>query len=383
MMKRLTVAVMLMFLCSMSYGQVCVQAPQGIVAWWPGDQDSGDIAGDHSPTETLGTPEFVDAVVGQGMKFDGAMTGTPAIGEGYVIPDSPDINFGQAGSFTLDAWIRVDGESGPSAIWDAAIDKRVAGQKGYVLGYDHTCSCFHFAILSTGRQVDIRTDPVPFGEFHHLAVTVDRSSQIVSFYLDGAVQLGQKNIAHIEDTSNSGRLFIGHRTLDTPTALTAFNGVLDEVDVFDRALSGSEIQAIFDAGSAGKCRTPPLSCVSFEPPMASGPVTVKGNRALPFKAQLFDADGYLMTDSDLLAPPVIQIWYEYGTPEADDVSAEALPAGQSTEGNQFFFESDQRWHYNLKTGNYSASGTYTVFIDSGDSFEYLIDPACTAQFVVK
>ena len=33
-----------------------------------------------------------------------------------------------------------------------------------------------------------------------------------------------------------------------------WNGLIDEVEVFDRALSASEIQSIFNAGSAGKCK---------------------------------------------------------------------------------------------------------------------------------
>lgn len=128
---------------------------------------------------------------------------------------------------------------------------------------------------------------------------------------------------------------------------------------------------------------PPLIRLWSRRQILSGPVTVRGNRALPLKSQLFDADNTLVTNLDIGASPVIQVWYEYGTPDADDVTDEALPAGQSSEGNQFFFDSDQRWHYNLKTKDYSAAGTYTVLMDSGDASEYVIDPTCTGQFVVN
>ena len=36
-----------------------------------------------------------------------------------------------------------------------------------------------------------------------------------------------------------------------------FDGLIDEVEIYDRALGASEIQAIFDAGSAGKCKPIP------------------------------------------------------------------------------------------------------------------------------
>jgi len=64
----------------------------------------------------------------------------------------------------------------------------------------------------------------------------------------------------------------------------SYRGLLDEVSLFDRPLSAEEIAEIYEAGTVGKCKAPTLSCYGFEPPMASGPVSVKGNRALPFKA---------------------------------------------------------------------------------------------------
>jgi hypothetical protein len=81
---------------------------------------------------------------------------------------------------------------------------------------------------------------------------------------------------------------------------------------------------------------------------------------------------------------VLQIWYEYGTADEDLVEIEALPAGQGDEGNQFVFTDDEKWQFNLKTGNYTAPGTYTVFMESGDDAEYVFEsPTCMAEFVVK
>ena len=46
-----------------------------------------------------------------------------------------------------------------------------------------------------------------------------------------------------------------------------FNGRIDEVEVFDRALTQREVQRIYDAGSAGKCPcvTPPSNMISWWP----------------------------------------------------------------------------------------------------------------------
>ena len=97
--------------------------------------------------------------------------------------------------------------------------------------------------------------------------------------------------------------------------------------------------------------------------------------------ELLDGDGVTITDSDVISPPVIQVLYDSGIAPAEDVTGEALSAGWGTDGNQFEFN-DPVWQFNLKTKNYTASGTYTVSIVSGDSGEYVIDPAVEAQFVI-
>jgi hypothetical protein len=132
---------------------------------------------------------------------------------------------------------------------------------------------------------------------------------------------------------------------------------------------------------------PSLTCIGFEPPMDTvekgRPVKVKKNRVLPLKAILKDADGYEVSDMDI-TPPVLQVWFEYGTADADDVTEQSLAAGLGTDGNQFIFEyEDYKWHYNLKTKNYSAGGKYTIIIDTGNGDEYIIDPTCMAEFVIE
>ena len=125
---------------------------------------------------------------------------------------------------------------------------------------------------------------------------------------------------------------------------------------------------------------PSFSCTGFEPPMASGPVTVRANRALPLKAELLDCSVQPVTDQEVSSPPVVQIWFDpgFGAPPID-VTGDALPAGHGDNGNQFVFTGSQ-WQYNLKTMNYSAVGTYTITMASGDDSEYIIDPSCEAAF---
>jgi hypothetical protein len=94
------------------------------------------------------------------------------------------------------------------------------------------------------------------GNFHHVATVLNRANLSTAIYLDGVLQ--QTNaIGSLGGIANSGRLFIGHQSLDVPgTTGIPFNGVIDELSLYNRALTAAELQAIFNAGSAGKC----LSC---------------------------------------------------------------------------------------------------------------------------
>lgn len=123
---------------------------------------------------------------------------------------------------------------------------------------------------------------------------------------------------------------------------------------------------------------PRLTCLGFDPPM-EGAVTVRRNRVLPHKARLVH-EAVVITDQDLTAPPVIQVLFDSGVGPAVDVTDDALPAGHGSDGNQFVF-TDEKWQFNLKTQNYTAAGTYTVRMLSGNDLEYVVD-SCAASFVV-
>lgn len=129
---------------------------------------------------------------------------------------------------------------------------------------------------------------------------------------------------------------------------------------------------------------PVLACEGFEAPLANYPVTVKKNRALPLKARVLDSNGFEMTDSDLTAHPVVQVWFDSGGGgDALDVTGDVLSAGHGDDGNQFVFTDSEKWQFNLKTDSYSAPGSYTVLMETGDDSEYVFDPACLTIFVVK
>jgi hypothetical protein len=83
---------------------------------------------------------------------------------------------------------------------------------------------------------------------------LDRTGAQLSIYVDEALQ-SSANSSAIGDVNDSGSpLEIGRyfrQGWASPTGY--FSGRIDEVQIYNRALAASEVQAIYNAGSAGVC----------------------------------------------------------------------------------------------------------------------------------
>jgi hypothetical protein len=84
--------------------------------------------------------------------------------------------------------------------------------------------------------------PITNGNWHHIAVTYNTTdSNRIIFYLDGRADGSQTGISFAAGTTEN--YFIGvERTLTV-----FFNGLIDEVRIYNRALSDAEIQALYNA----------------------------------------------------------------------------------------------------------------------------------------
>ncbi len=231
----------------------CAPPPAGMIAWWPGDGNANDIQG---PTFENGTlingAAYAAGMVGQAFSFDG-------IDDSVVVPSTTIL---EPNALTLDAWIFVDAGAPPSGNY-GIIGKyySVGGLRGYEIFIDN--GKLVLRANSTNQTYAISTNDVIFGQWNHVAATIDSSSSYL--YINGNLEGSGAGVPAIEATNQP--FVIGARGGDiSPGAY--FIGRIDEAEVFSRALSGAEVSAIFNAGSAGKCRTctqPPPDMVTWWP----------------------------------------------------------------------------------------------------------------------
>ena len=94
---------------------------------------------------------------------------------------------------------------------------------------------------------------LPLNTWSHVALTYDSATATVKSYVNGG-----SPTRVVTNITGSLPTFNGSFRIGTRTNGTSFwAGLIDEVELFGRALSQSEIQGIVDAGSSGKCRPTP------------------------------------------------------------------------------------------------------------------------------
>ncbi|TGN99988.1 hypothetical protein PN36_26665 [Candidatus Thiomargarita nelsonii] len=230
----------------------CTTPPPNMVAWWPLDETSGTTAAElvnsNDGTHHNG-PVPVPGMVDGGLQFDGV--------DDYVqVPDNHFLDLG-AGQFTIDFWIYPKlGETMGTVIRKGVpTGPLILASAGYHLFYNNGHFLAFFSNGSSGFQMDLspnfthHADP---GEWTFVAVTIDLPAQQVKLYIDG-VFAKATSIPSFSNISNSEPLIIGGYELG-PSTDRNFNGILDEIEFFNRVITQSEIQDIYNAGSYGKCQ---------------------------------------------------------------------------------------------------------------------------------
>jgi len=242
----------------------CLAPPPGLVAWWPLDEGTGapsvaDIAGGNPGTPLAGPIDGGGPTTTSGM-VNGALYFTSP--NTYIrVPDNPALNFG-TGDFTIDVWVKPV-PVGPT--WIQPIVEKVGltyclnsttpSPVGYQL-YIHNGNVVFLAHFGCANY--ILWAPITYNVWQF--VVAQRAGNTLNLYVNGILVSSSSWAAPLGDITNNADLLIGKSTLiGLPPGNYDLIGeiALDELEFFHRALSPQEIQALYGAGAAGKCKPEP------------------------------------------------------------------------------------------------------------------------------
>lgn len=253
----------------LAYSQsTCFPAPDGLIGWWPADGDADDVEGGNHGTPIAGTT-FGTGLVGQAFLLDG-------VDDYVLIGPSPTLDSmtGAGAQMTVDAWIKAGSTdtSANNGLGDHIVRK---GNETNDLNFSYDVElrsdggvnrifafyCRNGATFCGGgstQRFQVKSDTgIPDTDWHHVAVIFDTTTTVPSenirIFIDGAESSHTTTTGSPQSGINvTSTTSIGIGATAAGTA--SFFGLIDEVELFNRALSPAEILAIYDAGSAGKCK---------------------------------------------------------------------------------------------------------------------------------
>ena len=228
----------------------CIAPPPNMIAWYSLDETvspAHDIApgGGGANANWVGNPTPVAGEVAGALSFNGSNQWVQAV-------NSTEGDIG-TGDMSADAWVKTT-----STALQEIIDKfqevdsspGVTGSSGYLLGLTFGLPTVIFADGGVATEWTPPAGSVADGKWHHVAVTIARSSTTGgTIYVDGVATL-------VFDPTNKPGSWSSPvpLTIGGPYVGSSFNGAIDEVEVFSRALSATEVGQIYAAGSFGKCK---------------------------------------------------------------------------------------------------------------------------------
>ena len=237
-----------------------VSTTNELVLHYSFNTDDGAIVYDQSAYGNNGAVSgatYVASDCGGYYSFDGQ-------NDHILVPASSSLNI--ADSLTLAAWINVDNyqDELPIVEWvgkgDGVGVHLWTGVWGWQWAGNGTGANLIDVTHNTSSRVISTANP-PVREWHHLAVTYDRSIGTARVYLDGVVA-GEKQFG-VFTPATDGDLIIGYRESQDD----AFQGYLDDIRIYKGALSASQILAVFNDDSGCEPPMGSLSC-SILPPEA-------------------------------------------------------------------------------------------------------------------
>ena len=226
--------------CGVSCQIGCVTPPANLVSWWPGDSNALDVESGHNGVLKNGAT-FVAGNVDSAFGFDGV--------DDYVeVADSPDWHF--TGDFAIDAWVKIADTT--KTYLFVSQGQNVSNRMLFAYG-GSAGNGIQFTLVIGGSNVLILRELSNVSwianAWTHVAVT--REANTFRIYRDGNL-VGSQTLA-VTYPDYAGLVNFGRQEFTTASNFY-LDGALDEIEVFNRALSATEIQQIITAGVEGKCK---------------------------------------------------------------------------------------------------------------------------------
>ena len=149
--------------------------------------------------------------------------------------------------YSLSVWFKVEKKTNNDKM-DLLVIK---GNKGYfglrILSPDKITASINHLVKSNrmNKWALLKYDSIKLGKYHHIVGTVDVQKEKIAIYLDGEKHKEGRGIHNKADIISNAKWGIGRITIDNNEY--PFSGTIDEVRIYNRALSENEVKELFQS----------------------------------------------------------------------------------------------------------------------------------------
>ena len=237
---------------------------EGLVGYWNFDDGTADDLSPYGNNGTLMGDAQIIPPLNRALAFDGD-------GDSVQVSDNEALRLSNT-DFTLEAWVYETARASRS---DAILVKRGGeSQDGWfwsITGESGGAGHLFYNVSGGGDPYVLSSAIIPLNTWTHVAVVFTEANQTVNMFIDGNLDTTQSGIPTPNPTTTA-TLAIGNDSPESGQPYS-FHGEIDEVRIWDRALTRMEIYAQKDAilngdepGLVGYWRMdePPGSTIAYD-----------------------------------------------------------------------------------------------------------------------
>jgi Concanavalin A-like lectin/glucanases superfamily/Secretion system C-terminal sorting domain len=227
----------------------------GLIGHWPFDGDANDYSGNNN-NGIINNANLTNDRFGNLNKAY-AFNGTNSI---ITVPDAPGIALPNGQSFSVSLWMKTNANAGYSCF----ISKHIAGTwNGFGLtisnidpGYCTSAGHLTSYVASAAFEDACSDNAIAFdtANWHHIISIYDAAANQTLLYIDTVLQVdtGRKS----GYTNNNADLRFGAFPIPSSSIYSNYssyyNGALDDIRLYDRTLSPSEVVSLFKLSNASE-----------------------------------------------------------------------------------------------------------------------------------
>ena len=215
----------------------------GLVGHWKFDEIAGTTAADssgngndgthtNSPTISTTLPSAMNTSNVRSLSFDGS--------DDYVKSTTEAFKF--TTDFTVSVWAKADTQKKWARIVDYSTFS--SPRNGWFLGWNDSNQIYEWRLDDVGGgDGTVVSGTITLGQWYHLTGVYSKTEETYTLYVNGA-SVDSATTSGTQDYSSIDDLGIGARLNPTTTTTEFFDGLIDDVRIYNKALTAAEVKAL-------------------------------------------------------------------------------------------------------------------------------------------